>query len=429
MAQKPKHSLENHQNKNQFIKYFSTDNWILLLFLVAVSSLFWSKWLLGLSNLLLLLTALFDFILRQRPQQKWATFINRVKHPAYLSLIFIFISILISAAIHKEWDEHADKAMLSLPYIILPIAFALFNRIDKYFLSRFILGYIFIATLFALGVILNFIGSSEDIIEKIGQGQAMPTPESHIRFSMLISTAVLLSAITALSNIITYTLNTKRGIIILGIFLFVFQHILAVKTGILSTYVALSVYMLFESLKRKNYSLIGITVFIIMFSALTAYVAIPSFKAKIDYTVWDLNQFGDKDGRYLSDTYRLTSMLHGIDVFQSAPLFGVGYHQIESKVREIYKSTGHIEISIKLPHNNFIYILAAGGLLGALLSIPGFFLPFLSRPFKDNPYLLPIGCIFITSCMIEPTVETTLGVHYHLLFSLIFLKFKPISVE
>ncbi len=411
--------MEDSLTTYRIRRLITMENWILFLLLLAASSLFWSTWLLGLCNMLFILTAITYYFKMRSAVSRRQEFLKDIQSPFNFTLVLIFGAVLVTAAFHSEWARHMDKALLMLPYLVLPIAFSLFGELRRQTILVFIIGYVSITFLFAAGVFIGYLISPVDYIEKISQGQAIRTPSSHIRFSMLVAVAVVLSLITVHSGLFRLVKPQKTILILLGSILFVFLHFLAVKTGLLTLYLAIIGYLSLQAICRKSYRGLLWAVLLIISSALISYQIFPSFKAKIHYSIWDISQYGQEDNAYLSDTYRLKSMVYGIETFKSSPVRGVGYHRLDDETRQVYLRHEESAESVKLPHNSFIYILAASGLIGAILSFPGIILPFFRKRFDVNPYLLPIGIILWISCIVEPTLETTIGIHFHLLFVLI----------
>lgn len=411
--------MEDSLTTYRIRRLITMEKWILFLLLLAASSLFWSTWLLGLCNMLFILTAITYYFKMRSAVSRRQEFLKDIQSPFNFTLVLIFGAVLVTAAFHGEWVRHMDKALLMLPYLVLPIAFSLIGKLRRQTILVFIIGYVSITFLFAAGVFIGYLISPVDYIEKISQGQAIRTPSSHIRFSMLVAVAIVLSQITVHSGLFRLVKPQKTILILLGSILFVFLHFLAVKTGLLTLYLAIIGYLSLQAIYRKSYRGLLWAVLLIISSALISYQIFPSFKAKIHYSIWDISQYGQEDNAYLSDTYRLKSMVYGIETFKSSPVRGVGYHRLDDETRQVYLRHEESAESVKLPHNSFIYILAASGLIGAILSFPGIILPFFRQRFDVNPYLLPIGIILWISCIVEPTLETTIGIHFHLLFVLI----------
>ena len=72
-----------------------------------------------------------------------------------------------------------------------------------------------------------------------------------------------------------------------------------------------------------------------------------------------------------------------------------------------------------IPHNQFIYYLAATGILGVLIFCASFFYPLL-YVWKEKIFSAMVNYIIATlSFMVEPTLETQLGVAVAVTFILL----------
>src|SRR5262249_33093911 len=124
-----------------------------------------------------------------------------------------------------------------------------------------------------------------------------PLENDHVRFSWLVSIAILI-AVWLGSN--KTNQMVRSSLFIIAIWLAVFLHILAARTGLLCFFlVALSiaVWLIIKKLK----TIYGITILAILVSLpFTAYYFFPTFQNRVKYFLYDLPYF--KEVHYLPQT-------------------------------------------------------------------------------------------------------------------------------
>jgi hypothetical protein len=76
-----------------------------------------------------------------------------------------------------------------------------------------------------------------------------------------------------------------------------------------------------------------------------------------------------------------------------------------------------------MPHNQFVSVLAANGLVGIFLFSIAFFLPVILGQAYQNPFFLALHIIVFVSLMVENTFETSVGVAFYLFFTLLGLNY------
>ena len=71
------------------------------------------------------------------------------------------------------------------------------------------------------------------------------------------------------------------------------------------------------------------------------------------------------------------------------------------------------------PHNQLLYWLVSFGLLGTLLAVAAFYSPLLRQWRRPPPLLLAQYIILSLSFLVEPTLETPVGLPFAVLFVLL----------
>ena len=347
----------------------------------------------------------------------------------YWILGFIFLEVALSVFVAVDWDYMLERIRLRVPFIGLPFAFFLLPSLSLIWYKNWWLAVILVIDIVAVGVIVYYFNHQQDIQLLLEQGKAIPTPANHIRYALLQVVAFCASVYWGWlhrghSNQPRITLFFKAS----SIFLFVFIHFLAVRSGLFSLYliiVSMGVPYLFKKSAYVTLLLFLAGVIILPFLGMKF---IPSLKKKIEYVYYDVDMFlKGKATDQLSDASRLISWKLGLELFADNPSFGVGAGNIRIKMNELYKRDYPAFEKKLTPHNQFIMVLASSGIVGLILFCVGFFTPlFFGKNYQD-PFILALYLSFFASFGVEATFENAMGVAIFLFFTLFHLKHKKVS--
>jgi len=261
---------------------------------------------------------------------------------------------------------------------------------------------------------LNYAINFTEINDMIRRGQSVPVPRNHIRFSLLVALATLL-AVAALR---LRAFGWAKGWLVVAGLLFVGQHFLAVRSGLAGAYGGLGVLVLTLAWERGTWwpaiaGLVGLTLLPVL-----AYVAVPSFRTKIQYARYELmHRNPTEDTNEYSDEGRLTSLRLGLAVWRDYPLLGVGPGNLLQEMDARYSETLP-GVEGKRPHNQFISALAGSGLFGGIVTLACFGLLALAGRRCGLPVYLSVWAVFFLSCLVENTLETSAGVSMFCIFLL-----------
>ena len=391
-------------------------------------SLLFSPFLLTVSMLGLLLLGILNWDYNNIKQtigfnKKLPTLLLQYK--SYYSILifsFYFLIVLLSAwQTEGTWQPWLERIRIKLPFIALPIAFLGLPR----FGDREVKGLLYFLLLFltavGIGVSINYGLNFEEINNQISRGKPMPVPRNHIRFSILVSVGIIGGIHLIYQQYFHKNKIEKAVIKAMTIFLFLFIHVLSVKTGILCLYTALGVLCLRYIYSSRKY-LMGVLLIIGMISIpVISYLAIPSFKQKMRYMHYDLTQYAAGNGEIYADAGRLTSLKVGWEIFKSSPIFGVGAGNLRAVVNQKYKQNHPEYVEPLTPHSQFIYVLAGMGLFGFSFFMVALFFPLFYKKAYKNTFFLGAYCIFITAFVVEHTIENAVGVGTFTFFLLLLL--------
>lgn len=348
---------------------------------------------------------------------------NIFNYPSFAVLFLFFAITAIWFYPIGELDYLMTRLRIKIPFIVLPFAFLglpQFRKDDFEKLMTFML--VFFSVL-SLSVLVNYFQDYEFITEKIKRGHHIITPRNHIRYSLLVALTIV-GGVFYVFGEFKHKHKWKKGLIIaLTAFLFVFLHLLSVKSGLVVLYISLCFGLLqFIWLKKQVFKgLIGLMcLFVLPF---LAYESIPSFKNKVHYFYYDLYMYENQAGAQYSDSGRLVSIQTGWDIAKENWLMGVGSSNIRQEVTAYYKEHFPDYPTVFMMHNQFLYALASAGVLGLMLTLIAFFYPLFYHQNYKHPLFLNFYLSIFVIIMIEHAFENSVGVAHYVFFCLLFLSY------
>jgi O-antigen ligase len=257
----------------------------------------------------------------------------------------------------------------------------------------------------------------------LGKGGHLPTPSNHIRFSLTLALTIL-GGMALWVEKFFFSRPAERWVTGgMTLFLFLFIHLLSVRSGILAMYLAMLVLALYFIFSRKKY-LAGIAGIVgLLALPFAAYLTLPSFQRKVDYARWDYQQYLQGKGGEYPDAERLISIKVGLEIGNTHPVFGIGAGDLREAVKEKYKSKYEGFYNFRMPHNQLVTIYAGAGLAGLALFLASFFYPLFYRKNFRQPLFLALHAIVFMSFLMENTLENNFGVSMYLFFLLIGLSY------
>ncbi len=348
------------------------------------------------------------------------SFVRFYRRREWVVLTLLFLVPVLS----YFWSD--DKAywlrlvQTRLPFLVLPWAFAnlptLSERKTKSVLYLFFWFIVGVCTL----VGINFFWHYDAIIEGLGRGNPIPVPRSHVRFSLILATSILVGAWLWYKSFYLWRAWEKKALAAGVLFLFVFLHVLSVRGGMFSLYAALLFGLLRYVWVSKRW-LAGLATLGVMVAALWfAAETVPSLKMRIAYMKYDWERFSTQDeGHLYSDAARWISLKSGWSLWQQYPMLGTGAGDLWSETK---RNTAALFPTYaqepRLPHNQFIFILASTGLLGLIFSLIAFWGPIYAA--RKNALFMSFQIMAFASFLIECTIENAIGVSWFLFYSLWF---------
>ncbi len=356
------------------------------------------------------------------------------QYRAWLAVSVPFLLVLASWPWSGDLGYTLERLRIKLPFLVLPFAFASMPPLRKREVYTILYFLLVIMSIISAYVMVNFIANYDAVMADLGRGGHLPTPSNHIRFSLMLALTILggialwvddFSFQTKKEEVAGPPIRNPQSTIrnLLTLFLFAFIHVLSVRSGLISLYIALLALGVWFVLVKKRY-LLGLAGIVgVVALPMVAYFTVPSFKAKVNYARWDYLQFKQGTGSDYPDSERFASMKVGLDIGREHLLFGVGAGDLEREVKLRYDTGLAGDYKLKMPHNQLVTIFAGTGAIGLAVFLLGFFYPLFYRKNWRNPLFLALHAVIFSSFFVENTIENNFGVSLYLFFLLVGLNF------
>ena len=374
---------------------------------LMIFSIYYSMFLLSIASIGFAAIALYTALVEK-------TKFNAKAFWPFAALVLIFMITFISGINSEDLNHWLRHLRLKLPFLILPPAFYILREpVARYFdlLCLFFFGLAIVST---IPVLYQF-ADLESMVLLIKKGQSMSTPVDHIKYSIYIAFSILSAMLFTIEN--RHVIKFSKPILIIGgIYLFIFLHLLAVRSGIALFYVVAFILLLrYAILLRKP--ILYLLLLVLIATPFLAYKMIPTLNKKVEYMIYDYKMYQKGEGENLSDSERLYSYAVGIEIFNESPLLGSGIGDLRKLCRDKFKAKYQMDVD-KYPHNQFIFILAGSGLLGMVLFLIGMCYPIFYFRKKQDSLFFAIWLIVIISFLVENTIERSYSISFFLLFFL-----------
>lgn len=333
--------------------------------------------------------------------------------------------LLLVPVVSGLWsDDHAywlERVRVRLPFLVLPWAFANLPALSTRQRHLVLYGLVWIMAILCIGVGINYLLHQADILQAMQEGRPMPVPRNHIRFSLMVATAVVAGGWLWQQRFVWRWAWERRLLAAAALFLLVFLHVLAVRSGLAALYAALLFaggWWAWQARRWLPAVAVVLGIGLALWGALSAF---PSLKQKWAYTVYDWEQYQGQSGASYSDSERWISMRAGWLLWQENPWLGTGAGDLRSETARITAERfPQYQAAPKLPHNQFLYLLAGTGLLGLAVSLLALLAPvWAGRGLLFGAFQVMV----LVSCLVEYTLETAMGVAWYLFFTLWLLPF------
>ena len=329
-----------------------------------------------------------------------------LRSPVPWALLALYLLLLAGFWQTEDWPYYLERLRIKIPLLGLPIIWPGLPKLSTKDRGRVAGGFAALLAVILTGALVNYALNFAEVNRLVYVGQAVPVPRNHIRFSLLVATAVFF----ALRARELRGFGCKAAWWVVAAYLFIGLHLLAVRSGLAGAYGGAGVFMLVTAWRRGSWwpataAMIGLFLLPIL-----AYLTLPSFKTKMDYARYELfHRDRSVDTNEYSDEGRLASINIGLDIWRDHRLVGVGPGNLLRETDRRY-AVAYPGKEGKRPHNQFVSALAGSGLLGGIVTLGAFGLLAWAGLRRRAPVYLAVWTIFFLSCLVENTLENTVGV-------------------
>lgn len=339
----------------------------------------------------------------------------------YLVLTGVFVVHLASGlnTEHSHRVEFFADVVQQLPFLLMPLSFALLPTWPVRYLHRLFLLFYCLVVISALGSTSYYLLHITEINKLYSQSQIMPTVPDYIRFSLMVTFAIAIGVIFIRNNIVSTRI--RWGLITGTLFLVIYLYILAVRSGLGAFNMLCLLAIGWLIIKRHNYKygvLLGVVVILL---PTLSFVCFPTFRNKYYNTQYDVAQASTvSSANNLSLVGRYYSYKVGFQLARQNPWFGVGKADMQQEVGNFYKRDyPEIEASSYLmPHNQLLYYLIAFGSIGLFAFLFCFYYPLFAMWKQASLLLISHYIIVSLSFVAEFTLDQAnqVGLIYSLFF-------------
>lgn len=350
-------------------------------------------------------------------------FDNFFKRNELWVLSLFFWIVFVSGLYSEDKNDWLNWVRIKLPYLFLPLAFAGIKKLsDRTFVAVL---YVFIGTFFVSTTVIlfNYYQDYRHITESFLRGNALAIPYSHIRYSLMLAFSFFGCLYLLRQRMYLFSSAEKYLQIFCAAFVFVALHILSVRSGLLALYLGLCFMVVHFLIAEKKWLWGVLLMAAIALLPYLAYQFIPSLHNKINYMRYDLGEYKKGEINNKSDAMRLASMKVGIDIWKEHILLGAGAGDLKNECAKFYERD-YPSVSPenrRLPHNQFVWMLATTGIAGLLIFLFAFFYPFVLTGLHKQWIAVVFYLSLFSSFFTEHSLEEQMGTGFYLIFLLLLL--------
>jgi O-antigen ligase len=343
------------------------------------------------------------------------------KQAVFVAMTMPFWVVLVSGLWSEDLTYWLSRVRLRLPFLILPMAFAFFSSHfpsvspkgsplgSKKQISMLFFFLMLVVGLNLVLVLVNYAFDFQRITKLLGQGIHMPFLKDHITFSVLLAFAVLVGIEFWLGKgrAESRAMGVAAYMPALTVFLFIGLHVISVRMGLIAVYGCLILRGGFFIFETGRYT-VGILGFLILSAIpLAAYRFIPSLQMRVNYAIWDWQQYQQSNSDNYSDSERMISYVLGWEIVKANPILGIGAGDIPQEMTRLNRQKQLPDLDFKHPFNQWLVTAASTGLVGLVISLWAFFYPLFKDRYYRRPLFLSIHVAFLAYTMADVPWEGT----------------------
>ena len=329
---------------------------------------------------------------------------------ATLMLMGAILVYLLSGIVSEDKSQWWRMCLTNAPYLAIPLGIHAYRDPDWSLIKKCLAVFVLTAFVSSCIVFSDYLVHFGEYNEIYKSGQTIPTPIIHVRYSYFIALSIcIIFGMWMQGQITTKSERIAAGVI--GTFLILFIHFLAVRTGLLALYGGLFALLLIFAIRESKWRYVLGTLTLLIGFGFAAINLMPSLKNKIGYMKYDLKQLTEQGGLpQYSDNARITSIKHGLSVFIEHPIVGVGAGDIKMEMDKQYqlKSSNFPAHRRYLPISQYMFWLSTFGLVGTAMLMAFWGYP-LFKWWRHSYVLIAVYAPTLFSFVAETTIQLQLG--------------------
>jgi O-antigen ligase len=345
------------------------------------------------------------------------------EHYLKFLLVALFLINLVSGLYAHNQAEYWKKIILMLPLLMLPVAFFSPNILSGSRLKIVIL--VYILTVFSCGCITlgDYIIHYDYINEQLLHSKPIYIlfdKINHIYYSVLLAFSIWACLYLFFENS-GISKAQRPAMAFLAATQLILLHVIAARTGVAAFYAAGIIGLIWLMIIRKKILLGILLCSCLGILFLTAYAFLPAWHNRTINAREDLSHIdGGKDINYRSIAMRKEALKTAWKLHEKNPLLGVGTGDLEDEMNRQYEAdnTPLLPENRKLPHNQFIQELVTTGIIGLIILLAVFIVPFSQKRTWQNIFFPGFLVIAFTACQVESLLERQVGITFFTFFYL-----------
>jgi O-antigen ligase len=331
------------------------------------------------------------------------------RNPLLIGISLLFFIPFISGLWSSDLDEWTAIIRIKLPLLLFPIAFAGYWKLSEAqwrTISAIFLALVFLGCCWSL---LQYFQNASAFHKGYLRAQTIATPleNDHIRFSWLVSVAIIGCFLLWQKN-----QQKKTQIMLTGfaVFFVIYLHVLAARMGLFCFYLFLLLFGLWLLFKTKSTKDSLVVWALLLLFPLLAWFILPTFQNRIKYVVYDISNV--RSHNYLpgsNDGARVLSLKAGWRVANENPL-GVGAGDLRYKINEWYASNVPDLKQKFLPCSEILVYGGYAGWPGLAALIIILAVPFFMPVKKNMIFWYCLNAIVVFSFVFDSSLEAQFGV-------------------
>ena len=370
-------------------------------------SLFFSRALLSIAMIVFVVFSLLHFQIKEQLKKF-------ISSPLLWGMSLLFFIPLVSGLWSGDKKEWLNIMQVKLPLLFMPLSFTGPISLSKKDWERLALLFILLIVGGSIWSMMNYISNPIETQQAYLQSRIIETPleNDHVRFSWLVSLGILISVWIGFKKLKTNS-SISWLFFMIAIWLIVFLHVLAARTGLLSFYIISLLIIVWLIVKKLNL-IYGISLLLILVSLpVISYFIFPTFQNRIRYFFYDLPYF--KEAHYLpqtTDAVRVISMKAGWNIMNKKPLTGVGFGDIFSQTKKWYSENypSMKEEDKIYPSSECLMYGTGSGWIGFILFTIVFAFPFFIKKIHTRFLWCVLNASILCLILFDITLEIQFGV-------------------